>query len=207
MKHIAGIDEAGRGPLAGPVVAAAVILDQSRPIIGLGDSKKISESRRAILAPQIWEKALVGVGIAEPEEIDRLNILQATMVAMRRALTALPIPADHALIDGNRIPDALPCTAEYIIKGDAKEACIGAASIIAKTLRDQLMVEASERFPGYGFERHKGYPSQTHRDQLERCGPCPIHRFSYAPVEQARLQKLHRDRHTPRIDVGKLARP
>jgi len=207
MKLIAGIDEAGRGPLAGPVVAAAVVLDPSKPISGLGDSKKLTESRRAILSLEIWDKAMVGVGIAEPEEIDRLNILQATMVAMRRALINLPVVADYALIDGNRIPDHLPCPAEYIIKGDAKEANIGAASIIAKTLRDQLMVEASVRFPGYGFERHKGYPSQTHRDFLEQAGPCPIHRLSYAPVERARLQKLHRERLFPRVDVGKLVRP
>ncbi|MDG1417090.1 MAG: ribonuclease HII [Maricaulis sp.] len=207
MKLIAGIDEAGRGPLAGPVVAAAVVLDPSKPISGLGDSKKLTESRRAILSLEIWDKAMVGVGIAEPEEIDRLNILQATMVAMRRALINLPVVADYALIDGNRIPDHLPCPAEYIIKGDAKEANIGAASIIAKTLRDQLMVKASERFPGYGFERHKGYPSQTHRDFLEQAGPCPIHRLSYAPVERARLQKLHRERQFPRVDVGKLVRP
>ena len=191
---IAGIDEAGRGPLAGPVVAAAVILDPLRPIAGLGDSKVISEKRRTILAAEIWARAFVGVGIAEPEEIDRLNILQATMVAMRRAFASLPIRADLALIDGNRVPEHLPCPAQAIIKGDAKEACIGAASIIAKTQRDALMRRAAERFPGYGFERHKGYPSAAHRSYLEQVGPCPIHRTSYATVEQARLLKLHRER-------------
>lgn len=201
MKLVAGIDEAGRGPLAGPVVAAAVILDPACPITGLGDSKTISAPRRTILAREIWCYALVGVGIAEPEEIDRLNILQATMVAMRRALNDLPVSPDHALIDGNRVPEGLSCTAEAIVKGDMKEACIGAASIIAKTLRDDLMVLASTRFPGYGFEKHKGYPSQAHRDHLERTGPCPIHRMSYAPVEQARLQKLHRNRQYPRIKL------
>lgn len=182
---IAGVDEAGRGPLAGPVVAAAVILDPARPIAGLGDSKVISEKRRASLALQIRQFAWVGVGIAEPEEIDRLNILQATMTAMARAVRNLPHVPGHILIDGNRVPEGLPCPAEAIIKGDASEAAIGAASIIAKTLRDSLMLRAALRFPGYGFEGHKGYPSATHRNALIALGPCPIHRFSYAPVRAA----------------------
>jgi len=182
---IAGVDEAGRGPLAGPVVAAAVILDPARPIAGLGDSKVISEKRRASLALQIRQCAWVGVGIAEPEEIDRLNILQATMTAMARAVRNLPRPAGYILIDGNRVPDGLPCPAEAIIKGDASQAAIGAASIIAKTVRDGLMLSAALRFPGYGFEAHKGYPSAIHRNALIALGPCPIHRFSYAPVRAA----------------------
>ncbi len=182
---IAGVDEAGRGPLAGPVVAAAVILDPARPIAGLGDSKVISEKRRAGLALQIRQCAWVGVGIAEPEEIDRLNILQATMTAMARAVRNLPFTPGHILIDGNRVPHDLPCSAEAIIKGDASEAAIGAASIIAKTVRDDLMLRAALRFPGYGFEGHKGYPSATHRNALIALGPCPIHRFSYAPVRAA----------------------
>ena len=182
---IAGVDEAGRGPLAGPVVAAAVILDPARPIEGLGDSKVISEKRRAALAVHIRQCAWVGVGIAEPEEIDRLNILQATMTAMARAVRNLPLVPEHILIDGNRVPEGLPCPAEAIIKGDASEAAIGAASIIAKTLRDSLMLRAALRFPGYGFEGHKGYPSAIHRNALIALGPCPIHRFSYAPVRAA----------------------
>ncbi|WP_417482836.1 ribonuclease HII [Maricaulis sp.] len=190
MDHplIAGVDEAGRGPLAGPVVAAAVILDPARPIAGLGDSKVISEKRRTALALQIRQLAWVGVGIAEPEEIDRINILQATMTAMARAVSNLPHVPDHILIDGNRVPDGLPCPAEAIIKGDASEASIGAASIIAKTIRDELMKRAALRFPGYGFEAHKGYPSAVHRNALIALGPCPIHRFSYAPV-RAVLEK------------------
>lgn len=182
---VAGVDEAGRGPLAGPVVAAAVILDPDRPIEGLGDSKKISAAGRARLAPLIRERALVGVGIAEPEEIDRLNILHATMTAMRRAILRLPALPDHALIDGNRMPDGLPCTGETIVKGDAKEASIGAASIIAKTVRDALMESAARRFPGYGLDGHKGYPSPAHREALQSLGPCPIHRQSYEPVRLA----------------------
>ncbi len=183
--RIAGVDEAGRGPLAGPVVAAAVILDPARPIAGLGDSKAISETRRAALAVQIRQFAWVGIGIAEPEEIDRLNILQATMTAMARAVRNLPLLPGHILIDGNRVPEDLPCSAQAIIKGDASEASIGAASIIAKTVRDALMLRAALRFPGYGFESHKGYPSATHRNALIALGPCPIHRFSYAPVRAA----------------------
>lgn len=182
---IAGVDEAGRGPLAGPVVAAAVILDPTRSIAGLGDSKVISEKRRASLALQIRQCAWVGVGIAEPEEIDRLNILQATMTAMARAVRNLPRPPGYILIDGNRVPEGLPCPAEAIIKGDASQAAIGAASIIAKTVRDGLMLRAALRFPGYGFEAHKGYPSALHRNALIALGPCPIHRFSYAPVRAA----------------------
>lgn len=182
---IAGVDEAGRGPLAGPVVAAAVILDPARPVAGLGDSKVISEKRRASLAVQIRQYAWVGVGIAEPEEIDRLNILQATMTAMARAVRNLPRVPGHVLIDGNRVPGGLPCPAEAIIKGDASVAAIGAASIIAKTVRDALMAHAALRFPGYGFEAHKGYPSAIHRNALIALGPCPIHRFSYAPVRTA----------------------
>jgi ribonuclease HII len=184
-KAIAGIDEAGRGPLAGPVVAAAVILNPNCPIKGLGDSKTISAKRREALAGEIMNYAQVGLGVAEPAEIDRVNILQATMIAMRRAINNLPVMPDHALIDGNRVPELLDCTAEAIIKGDAKEACIGAASIIAKTVRDRLMVGAALRFPAYGFDGHKGYPSAMHRAALAELGPCPIHRMSYAPVRLA----------------------
>lgn len=188
--RVAGVDEAGRGPLAGPVVAAAVILDPARPIAGLGDSKVLSEKRRRALFPLIRERAWVGVGIAEPAEIDRLNILHATMTAMSRAVARLPILPSLVLVDGNRLPPDLPCPAEAIIKGDAKEACIGAASIIAKTIRDDLMVQAARRFSAYGFEGHKGYPSPPHKRALETVGACPIHRWTYAPVRAVRESRF-----------------
>lgn len=187
---IAGVDEAGRGPLAGPVVTAAVILDPKNPIEGLGDSKSISARRRERLALEIRQKAWIAFGIAEPAEIDRLNILHATMTAMARAVSRLPVVPDRVLIDGNRVPDGLPCPAEALVKGDAREAVIGAASIMAKTLRDTLMEGAALRFPGYGFEGHKGYPSAAHREALMRLGPCPIHRMSYAPVRLAADSRL-----------------
>ncbi len=182
LKPIAGIDEAGRGPLAGPVVAAAVIL--RAPIEGLADSKKLGAKRRKILALQIRETARFGIGIAEPEEIDRINILQATMVAMRRAALNLgQIPAGF-LIDGNRTPDNLPAPARFIIGGDALEPAISAASILAKTVRDDLMIHAAERWPAYGFEGHKGYGARAHLDAIAAYGPCPIHRMSFSPMRQ-----------------------
>jgi ribonuclease HII len=183
MTHtIAGIDEAGRGPLAGPVVAAAVIL--RKPLTGLDDSKKLSEKRRIALAREIRETAFFGVGIAEPEEIDRINILQATMVAMRRAAINLGhIPAEF-LIDGNKTPDHLPAAARFIIGGDAIEPAISAASIIAKTVRDEMMIRAAHRWPAYGFEGHKGYGARTHLDAISEHGPCPIHRMSFSPMRQ-----------------------
>lgn len=190
---LAGVDEAGRGPLAGPVVAAAVALDPERPIAGLGDSKSLSEKRRRLLFDQIMSRAHVGVGIAEPAEIDRLNILHATMAAMRRAVLGLDVAVAEIQIDGNRVPDDLPYPASAIVKGDAKIAAIGAASIIAKTLRDDLMILADARYPGYGFARHKGYPSPVHREALEQLGPCPIHRMSYAPVRKAHESRRTRD--------------
>lgn len=194
-KHSAltvGIDEAGRGPLAGPVVAAAVILpdgfEEIEGLSGLNDSKKLTERRRDALALAIREHCHVGIAVAEPHEIDRLNILHASLAAMTRAVLALPITPDHALIDGNKLPRGLPCSAEALVGGDGLEPAISAASIIAKTVRDQLMVEADARFPGYGFAGHKGYPSPTHKQALDKLGPSPIHRLSYAPV-QASLQK------------------
>lgn len=190
---LAGVDEAGRGPLAGPVVAAAVALDPNRPIAGLGDSKSLSEKRRRLLFDEIMSRAHVGVGIAEPAEIDRLNILHATMAAMRRAVLGLDVAVAEIQIDGNRVPDDLPYPASAIVKGDAKIAAIGAASIIAKTLRDDLMILADARYPGYGFARHKGYPSPVHREALEQLGPCPIHRMSYAPVRKAHESRRTRD--------------
>lgn len=184
--RIAGVDEAGRGPLAGPVVAAAVILpDRFSARDRLRDSKKLTEKRRLELAALIRAEAHFGIGVAEPVEIDQRNVLHATMAAMARALQALPRRPDEALIDGNRVPEALPCPGRAIIGGDDREPAIAAASIIAKTLRDQIMVEADSRFPGYGFAGHKGYGSAGHKAALNSLGPCPIHRLSYAPVATA----------------------
>lgn len=182
---VAGIDEAGRGPLAGPVVTAAVILDPRRPIDGLADSKALTAERRDRLSALILDNALVGIGIAEPAEIDRINILHATMAAMARAVARLRPCPDRVLVDGNRIPGGLPCPAQAIVGGDALEPAIMAASIVAKVARDRLMAEAAIRYPGYGFESHKGYASPLHRSQLAALGPSPIHRRSYAPVRLA----------------------
>lgn len=185
---IAGVDEAGRGPLAGPVVAAAVILDPARPVTGLADSKQLTAAQRAALAPQIKAAALAwAIGSADHQEIDRLNILQATLLAMCRALRALSLSPTHVQIDGNRLPDltALPfvCTAEAIVRGDATHAAISAASILAKTSRDSLMEQMDARYPLYGFAGHKGYPTRAHLQQLQVHGPCAIHRRSFAPVK------------------------
>ena len=182
--HIAGVDEAGRGPLAGPVIAGAVILDPDKPIEGLRDSKRLSASRRDELFDQIRERALAwAVGRADVEEIDRINILQATMLAMSRAVEALQPSADHALIDGNRCPD-LSCTSRAIIKGDSKVPAISAASIMAKVTRDREMLDLDRRYPGYGLAQHKGYPSKAHIEALESLGVTPVHRRSYAPVRR-----------------------
>jgi ribonuclease HII len=181
--RVAGVDEAGRGPLAGPVAVAAVILDPARPIAGLGDSKALSEARREALAPLIRERALAWhlelVGI---DEIDRLNILHATMAGMTRAVRALAPAATLALVDGNRLPPGLPCPAQALVKGDAREPAIMAASILAKVARDQLMRELEAIHPGYGFALHKGYPTPEHLEALRRLGPCAQHRRSFAPV-------------------------
>jgi len=178
---VCGVDEAGRGPLAGPVVAAAVILTPEKIPEGLNDSKILSEIRRELLLNEIIKTAEIGIGIAEPEEIDRTNILGASLIAMRRAVLALPCLPDKALIDGNKLPD-LPCEAEYVIKGDARSLSIAAASIVAKVTRDQLMINADSRYPGYHFAQHKGYATKLHLHQLSRLGPSPIHRRSFAPV-------------------------
>lgn len=184
--RIAGVDEAGRGPLAGPVSVAAVILDPARPIMGLDDSKKLSEAAREALYPQIVERALAWrIEFVEREEIDGLNILQATLTGMRRALQALSPAADLARIDGNRLPKDLPCAAEALIGGDAIEPAIMAASILAKVARDRRMQELHAQYPQYGFDRHKGYPSPAHVSALMTHGPCPEHRRSYAPVRAA----------------------
>lgn len=181
---IAGVDEVGRGPLAGPVVTAAVILDPAKPIDGLADSKAISEKKREKLFDEIKEKALAwAIGRCEVEEIDELNILQATMVAMQRAVKGLNPPPEHALIDGNRCP-RLPCTAESVVKGDSKVAAISAASILAKVTRDREMVELDKQYPGYGLAGHKGYPTKSHIEALHLLGVTPIHRRSFAPVRR-----------------------
>lgn len=182
--RIAGVDEAGRGPLAGPVVAAAVCLSPRDIPEGLADSKRLSPGRRAALAAALRARAAVGVGIASVAEIDRLNILQATGLAMRRALAALCRPADLALIDGNHLPAALPCDAVAVVRGDAGAMSIAAASIIAKVTRDAMMSELATAFPGYGWERNAGYPVPAHLAAMERLGLTPHHRQSFAPVRK-----------------------
>jgi ribonuclease HII len=188
---IAGVDEAGRGPLAGPVVVAAVILDDSRPIEGIADSKVLTAARREQLANEIRERARAfSVIVISAAEIDRYNILQATLLGMAHAVTALvPCPV-LALIDGNRMPKKLPCPGRTIVDGDATEAAIGAASILAKVARDALMVELDLRYPGYGFAQHKGYPTPEHFAALERLGPCHEHRRSFAPVRRLLMPEL-----------------
>jgi ribonuclease HII len=185
---VCGVDEAGRGPLVGAVVAGAVVLDPENPIEGLKDSKKLSPARREYLYEQIMQKAKAwGIGEASPAEIDDINILQATMLAMRRAIedltTRLGVWPDKALIDGNRCPE-LPIAAEAIVKGDAKEPAISAASILAKVTRDRQMQELHERHPQYGFAQHMGYPTEAHFAALQNFGVCAEHRRSFAPVRR-----------------------
>lgn len=182
---ICGVDEAGRGPLAGPVSAAAVILDDANPIEGLADSKKLTEKQRDQLAPVIRERALAwAVAYAEVEEIDQLNILQATLLAMKRAVLALPIPPHQVLVDGLYCPQTgIPSQA--IVKGDSKVAAISAASILAKTSRDELMLKLHERYPHYGFDGHKGYPTAAHLAALREHGISDVHRRSFRPVREA----------------------
>jgi ribonuclease HII len=190
IEWIGGVDEAGRGPLAGPVMAAVVVLHPERPIEGLADSKQLTPEQRDELYPQITMTALAwAVAHATVEEIDRINILQATMLAMRRAVQALPRIPEKVLIDGNRCPQ-LDCAAESIVKGDSLVPAISAASILAKVTRDRWMVELHQKYPQYGFDRHKGYSTVEHIESLERHGPCPQHRRSFAPVTrllQARI--------------------
>lgn len=185
--HVCGIDEAGRGPLAGPVVAAAVLLDPNRPILGLNDSKKLSAKRREALALEIQVTALAwAVGEASEAEIDQVNILQATYLAMQRAVAGLGALAKEAVVDGNRCPKlAIPVQA--IVKGDGKVACIAAASILAKTVRDAGMLALHEQYPMYGFAQHMGYPTAAHLAALQTHGPSPVHRRSFAPVAQLSL--------------------
>lgn len=185
LRLVCGVDEAGRGPLAGPVVAAAVVLDPDRPIAGLRDSKRLPPARRDALAEAIRERALGwAVAQASVAEIDRLNILQASLLAMRRAVEALPVAPTLARVDGNQ-PPRLACAVELVVGGDATEPCISAASILAKTERDAMMVALHARHPEYGFDRHKGYPTAEHVALLQRHGPCAAHRRSFAPVRAA----------------------
>jgi ribonuclease HII len=180
----AGVDEVGRGPLAGPVVAAAVILDPANPIEGLDDSKKISEKKRERLFDEIKEKALAwAIARVDVEDIDRINILQASLLAMSRAVAMLDPAPEYALVDGNKLPH-LPCPGEAIIKGDSLVPAISAASILAKVARDREMVEMDLKYPGYGLAKHKGYPSKAHLEALHQLGVTEIHRRSYAPVRR-----------------------
>ena len=181
---VAGCDEAGRGPLAGCVVAGAVILDPTQPIAGLADSKKLTEPKREALYLQIMEQALaVGVGRASAAEIDEINILQASMLAMRRAVSSMTHAPDFVFVDGNRCPQ-WDYKSLAVVKGDAKVACISAASIVAKVVRDKELRDLDTLYPGYGFAQHKGYPSKAHIEALSRLGPTPAHRRSFGPVRR-----------------------
>lgn len=184
VRLLAGVDEVGVGPLAGPVVAAAVILDPDWFISGLADSKKLTENRRLELAEVIKETALAwSIGRVDNHAIDRLNILQARMLAMELAVSGLPIRPEHVQVDGNRCP-SLECTVEAVVKGDQTIAAISAASILAKVTRDNEMILLDKQYPGYGFARHKGYGTRDHMAALEKLGACEIHRTSYAPVRR-----------------------
>ena len=183
--RLCGVDEVGRGPLIGPVVTAAVILDPQQPIVGLADSKRLSAKRRLQLATEIKAKALAwALGRAEVAEIDQLNILHATLLAMQRAVQALPVAPDKVLVDGNRCP-SLPYPCEAVVKGDSQFPCISAASILAKVERDQELMQMDAEYPGYGLAQHKGYPTAAHREALLRLGPTPMHRRSFRPVAEA----------------------
>jgi len=183
--HVCGVDEAGRGPLAGPVVAAAVVLDPDSIPPGLNDSKALTEARREALFDEILATAHIAIASSGATTIDAMNIRAASLNAMSRAVGALQPTPQLALIDGNAIPSHLPCKAQAIVKGDAKSLSIAAASIIAKVTRDRMMVRAERLFPGYGFARGKGYPTAAHRTILANNGPCPLHRKSFAPVREA----------------------
>jgi ribonuclease HII len=188
MSLVAGVDEAGRGPLAGPVIAAAVVLDPHRPIAGIGDSKRLPPLRRQQLAAAIRAQALAwAIGQADAVEIDAFDILRATLLAMRRAIAGLAVRPALILVDGNRAPacDDLwgPVRSQTIVRGDATEAAIGAASILAKTARDSLLEQMDTSYPGYGFADHKGYPTAAHRLRLARLGASAVHRVTFAPVE------------------------
>ncbi len=183
------MDEVGRGPLSGPVMAAAVVLDLESIPLGLNDSKQVSPKRRAALVKALIDVAQIGVGSASVEEIDAVNIRQATFLAMRRAIADLPHRPDAALIDGRDVPKGLPCPAQAIIKGDGKSLSIAAASIVAKQARDALMIQLAAEFPGYGWDRNMGYPTKEHREALTRLGISPHHRRSFKPVHNILYQE------------------
>jgi len=184
VELLAGVDEAGRGPLAGAVVAAAVILDPAAPIDGLADSKTLTPGKRTRLAETIKARSIAwAVGRGEVEEIDELNILQASLLAMQRAVMGLKIRPQLILVDGTHCPE-VDCPAEAVVKGDSKIAAISAASIIAKVMRDEEMIALDQQYPGYGLARHKGYPSKAHIEALEQLGVSPIHRKTYGPVRR-----------------------
>jgi ribonuclease HII len=189
----AGVDEAGRGPLAGPVVAAAVILDRRRQVRGIADSKVLGAAVREAVAVKIRARAIAwGLGWACASEIDAMNILQATMLAMRRAMLSLHCAPAHVIVDGDRCPElrglSLDCSIEAVIAGDASVTCVGAASILAKVARDDFMRDLDQRYPGYGLASHKGYATPEHLDALRRLGPSPVHRRSFAPVQSSVLR-------------------
>jgi ribonuclease HII len=190
-ENVAGVDEAGRGPLAGPVVVAAVILHPHKPIVGLADSKILCENERERLAAIVRRSALAySVVAVDVDEIDRYNILGATLLGMQRALMSLPTSPVFALVDGNQLPRGMPCAGRAVVDGDASEPAISAASILAKTVRDRMMCELDAVHPGYGFARHKGYSTPEHFEALERLGPCCIHRRSFAPVRERMMAPL-----------------
>jgi len=182
--RVAGVDEVGRGPLAGPVTAAAVLLDPASIPEGLRDSKALTAAQRAVLSASILATAQVGIAHATVEEIDRLNILQASLLAMRRALAGISPAPDHALIDGNRLPEGLACTAQAVVRGDARSLSVAAASIVAKHARDRIMAGLASQYPGYGWERNAGYPTREHLEALQNLGVSPAHRRSFAPVRK-----------------------
>ena len=193
--HVCGVDEAGRGPIAGPVVAAAVVLDPTRIPSGIEDSKRLTPMRRSRIAEVLFREAVVGVGMAEVDDIERLNVLGATMLAMCRAIEALPTPVDLALIDGNRVPGAesLRCALRAVVRGDQQSLSIAAASIIAKTRRDSIMRSLANEYPGYGWERNAGYPTAEHLDALGRLGTTPHHRSGFAPVRRVLREGQRRE--------------
>lgn len=186
--RLAGVDEVGRGPLAGPVIAAAVILDPANIPEGLADSKALSAKKREFLNALILQSSWVGVGEASVEEIDEINILQASLLAMERAVSALPQVPQHLLVDGNKLPKTLPCPATAVVKGDARSQSIAAASIVAKTRRDAIMQDLAQQFPGYGWEKNAGYPTKQHREALVKIGLTPHHRRSFKPVHNILYQ-------------------
>lgn len=186
---VVGVDEVGRGPLCGPVVAAAVRLDPARIPPGLNDSKALTAARRESLFAELGDRAVVAVGMASVEEIDSINILRASHLAMCRAIAALALPPDHLLIDGNLLPRGLTISAEAVVKGDARSLSIAAASIVAKVTRDRIMVDLAQQHPGYGWERNAGYPTKDHLEALRNLGVTPHHRRSFKPVHNILCQE------------------